>query len=63
MKKRKRYSWELNDWVIEQLPKQLRESFFHTGWNVFGIYELVKEGLALEKANKALHLTAEKRGK
>ncbi|KKL78707.1 hypothetical protein LCGC14_2022170 [marine sediment metagenome] len=45
----KTYSWDLNDWVMGQIPSHTRQALFQEGWNVFGIYELVKEGIALEK--------------
>ena len=48
MSKNQIYSFELYDWVKEQLPKEIIQAMHDTGWNPFGIYELVKEGLSLK---------------
>ena len=47
-----RYSWDLSDWVMGQIPSHIRQAILYKGWNVFGIHELVKEGIALEKKGK-----------
>ena len=52
MGKKQIYSFELLDWVKNQLPDEIVKAIRDTGWNVFGIYELVKEGLSLEKREK-----------
>ena len=49
MRKTQIYSFELYDWVKERLPKKIIQAMHKTGWNSFGIYELVKEGISLER--------------
>lgn len=52
-----KYSWDLNDWVIEQIPKPINEAMSKVGWNALGVYEVVKEGIALEKKGKLTHVS------
>lgn len=49
MSKKQIYSFELYDWIKEQLPKEIIQAMYDTGWNAFGIYELVKEGRSLQQ--------------
>jgi hypothetical protein len=49
MVKEKMYSCELSDIVEAKLPKPIRDAMKQTGWNAFGIYELVRRELAEEK--------------
>lgn len=49
MSKKHIYSFALYDWVKEQLPKEIIQAMHDTGWNAFGIYELVKEGRSLQE--------------
>ncbi len=46
---KKIYSYELAKWVESQVPSEIIRAMLNDGWNVFGIYELVKEGLSLER--------------
>lgn len=55
MKKKKIYSREVEKEIERQIPSLLIEAMDHKGWNVFGIYELVKEELAKEKKRKILY--------
>ena len=50
--KKKIYSWKVSDYIVDRLPIEIIRAMNETGWNVFGIYELVKESLKLEKENK-----------
>ncbi len=50
--KKKIYSWDLDGWVKSQLPQAIKDAMNRTGWNTFGIYEMVKEGLALERKGR-----------
>lgn len=49
------YSWNLSDWINERLPNEIKEAMKNTGLNSFGIYELVKEGIAIERKKQQLH--------
>lgn len=51
MSKKRIYSFKLTDWIKERLPKKIIQAMHETGWNAFGIYELVKEGILLDKKN------------
>ncbi|KKM92528.1 hypothetical protein LCGC14_1217570 [marine sediment metagenome] len=48
----KRYSWNLSDYVNERLPPEIKQALYETGWNAFGIHELVQEGIKIEKKIK-----------
>ena len=52
MVSKKIYSFEIYDWVQERLPPEIRQVLHDTGWNSFGIYELIKAGLSLERRDK-----------
>ena len=52
MKRPKRYSYALTAWLMNRVPADISRSLTRNGWNVFGVYELVKEGIALEKKGK-----------
>jgi hypothetical protein len=52
MAKEKIYSFKLHDWAMAQLPFEIAQAMRKNAWNVFGIYEMVKEGLSLEKRKK-----------
>lgn len=49
MKKKKIYSWDLLYWIDDNLPDEIKEAMNKVGWNALGVYELVKEGIVLEK--------------
>jgi len=49
MGKKAKYSWKLNDWVVGKIPQQIRAAMSQNGWNAFGVYEVVKEGIAWER--------------
>ena len=44
------YSGTAFDAVQKELPDALKEAMNKSGWNVFGVYELVKTVLAKERA-------------
>lgn len=48
----KKYSHDLNDWVVDQIPRKVRHAMHEIGWNVWGIYEVCREGISLEKRGK-----------
>ena len=52
MAKKKLYSVEFQDWVEAQLSPEMVRVMHKNGWNVFGVYELVKAGLSLERRGK-----------
>jgi len=47
--RKKMYSHELTRWVESQVPGEIIRSMLNNGWNTFGIYELVKEGIEFER--------------
>jgi len=49
MRKKYIYSFELTHWVESYIPTEIIQAMLNHGWNVFGIYELVKEGFSLER--------------
>jgi len=49
MKKKKIHSWDLLYWIDDNLPDEIKEAMNKVGWNALGVYELVKEGIVLEK--------------
>lgn len=46
------YSWALSDVIETQIPKPVLDALKQNGWNVFGIYELVKDAIAEERREK-----------
>jgi hypothetical protein len=52
MMSKPKYSYSLNDWVMSQVPDSILEEMSRWGWNAFGIYETIKEGIKLEKNGK-----------
>jgi len=51
MFKKQIYSWKLKSWIDSQIPEEIKLAMVSNGWNSFGIYELVKRGLSLERKN------------
>lgn len=47
--KNKLYSFPLGAKIEAQLPKNVLTALHMSGWNAFGIYELVKKEIAAEK--------------
>ena len=45
MKKRQLYTFGAETLVITELPQMLKDAMNATGWNAFGIYELVKDSI------------------
>lgn len=48
-RRKKLYSMQLTRWVDSQIPGEIIRSMINNGWNAFGIYELVKQGIRLEQ--------------
>jgi hypothetical protein len=48
-KSRKIYSYSLAALVESQIPAPIREAMNKLGWNAFGIYELVRDEIRIEK--------------
>jgi hypothetical protein len=49
VKKKYIYTWGAEAIIEAALPQALRDAMRKTGWNAFGIYELVKETINKEK--------------
>lgn len=43
------YSFPLGAKIEAQLPEKVLIALHMSGWNAFGVYELVKRGIAAEK--------------
>lgn len=48
----KKYSLDADDYVRRALPEEILAAFYDSGWNAWGIYELCKEALSLDKKHK-----------
>jgi len=46
------YSREAHEKVVNQLPIQITRAMHSCGWNVFGIYELVRDELKKERKGR-----------
>lgn len=44
------YSYRAQDAINAELPELVKRAMELSGWNAFGVYELVKEELRKEKA-------------
>lgn len=55
--KNKIYSWTLQEKVNARIPEQIREAAANKGWNVFGIFEVVREELRKERRSRNFKLT------
>lgn len=49
MKKAKIYTWGAEALITAELPNMLKDAMRLTGWNAFGIYELVKDSIRKDK--------------
>ncbi len=45
------YSYEVEKLILSKIPPSIVEVMTKEGWNVFGIYEVVKESLKQDKIN------------
>ena len=53
------YPWELHSRILNKLPSEIKGAMQETGWNHFGIYELVKEEIAKWKREQKKTLNSE----
>ena len=56
MKKRQLYTWGAEALIAAELPKVLKDAMSITGWNAFGIYELVKAAIGKDDCRSAREL-------
>ena len=50
MKKKQLYTWGAEALVTAELPQMLKDAMNATGWNAFGIYDLVKDAIRRDRA-------------
>lgn len=50
MKKKQLYTWGAEALVTAELPQALKDAMSTTGWNAFGVYELVKDAIRKDRA-------------
>jgi hypothetical protein len=50
-KKRKTYTWALEDRIKDEIPPDVRNALGLKGWNALGIYEAVLAAIRFEKKN------------
>ena len=49
-KKAKIFTWGAQSLVNAELPNMIRNAMSATGWNAFGIYELVQDSIRKDRA-------------